>query len=242
MITEDDPYSLTINGERFYMLNSPRDDATTFRNSQTLLWDPYLKELMVSFGVARSKLGKIYEEPRPDDPRYNNPLNPKHKSLIHHGENMYRLQLLPGPRLDEFSDHVLSLIGSSFLQKNRSGLLTSNQPVSLMDLCAHEHFDAMTRSLFGDHLFEIEPAITQTLIDFTEEAWKLLMFPYPKFAARKLDTAVQKSLSTILKYIQSTSEKKNEAAWFWREILYEQKVTDLDDEDRASITFMLLWA
>ena len=242
MTTDGDPYSLTMSGERFYMLNTSRDAAATFRNTKTLAWEPFLKDLMVSFTISRSKFGKIWDEPTPDDPRYDNPLNPKHRSLIHHGEHLYRLQLLPGPKLDDFSNRLLSVIESSLDQKSQSSLVTSKDPISLTGFCAHMQVGAMTRSLFGDHIYEIEPSITQMLYDFSEEAWKLLMFPFPKFAARRLHTAKQGILDTLLKYIKSTSEKKNEAAWFWSEILKEQKASELDDDSRAGITFMLLWA
>ena len=242
MITNGDPYSLTMSGERFYMLNTPRDAAATFRNTKTLAWEPYLKDLMVSFTISRTKFGKIWDKPTMDDPRYTNLLNPKHRSLIHHGEHLYRLQLLPGPRLDEFSDRLLGVIDLSLHQKNLSSMVKS--PISLTVFCAHMQVDAMTRSLFGDYINEIEPLITQMLYDFSEEAWKLLMFPFPfpQYTARRLHTAKQGILNTLLKYIKSTSEKKKEAAWFWSEILSEQKAAELDDDSRVGITFMLLWA
>ncbi len=77
---------------------------------------------------------------------------------------------------------------------------------------------------------------------FSEEAWKLLMFSYPKVAARRLHTAKKGIYDTLVRYMRMFSERRTEAAWFWHKILKEQEASDLDNYDRSSITFMLLWA
>ena len=231
-----------MSGERFYMLTNPRDAATAFRRTQALAWEPYLKRLMLQFGVQQSSLPKIWDAPEPESPKHSNPLNPKHKSLVHYSEDLYRQQLTPGPKLDDFSFKLSELVNTSLQWRALSNLCTSEQKVPLMDFCAHVSIDAMTRSLFGDVIYEIEPRLTHMQHDFSEEAWKLLMFPYPKVAARRLHTARQGIHDALLRYMRMSSERRTEAAWFWHEILKEQKASDLDDYDRSSITFMLLYA
>ena len=123
-----------------------------------------------------------------------------------------------------------------------SSLCEGRQKIPLMDLCAHVSIDAMTRSLFGDTIHDIEPRITHMLYDFCEDAWKFLMFPFPKIAARRLHSARQGIFDTLVKYMRMPSEKRAETAWFWGEILKEHEASGLDELDGSAITFMLLWA
>ena len=231
-----------MSGERYYILTSSGDAATTFRRTQALAWEPYLKRLMVQFGVRPCSLPKIWDPADPDSPRRSNPLNPKNRSLIHHGEDMYRRQLAPGPKLDEFSYRISDLLNTSLQWRQLSKLYTSEQKIPLLDLCAYVSIDAMTRSLFGDSLHEIEPRLTDMLYDFSEEAWKWLMFPYPKVVARRLHAARDGIYDALVKYMRTCSNRRSEAAWFWQEILREQEASDLDEYDQAGIIFMLTWA
>ena len=231
-----------MSGERYYILTTPRDAATTFRRTQALAWEPYLKRLMVQFGVRPSSLPSIWDPPDPENPKRRNPLNPKNRSLIHHGEDMYRRQLVPGPNLDSFSYRLSELLNTSLQSQQLSKWCPSEQKISLLDLCARVSIDAMTRSLFGESIYEIEPRLTHMLYDFSEEAWKYLMFPYPKVAVRHLHTAKEGIYDALVTYMRTCSDRRAEAAWFWAEILNEQEATELDEYDRAGIIFMLTWA
>ena len=224
------------------MLTTPQDAATTFRRSQALAWEPYLKKLMVQFGVQQSSLPKIWDAPEPESPRNSNPLNPKHKSLIRYGEDLYKRQLAPGPNLDDFSFRISELLNTSIQWRELSNLYSSEQKIPLLDFCAQVSINAMTRSLFGDLIYEIEPRLTQMLYEFTEDAWKLLMFPYPEVLTRRLHTARRGIYDTLVRYIRLSSGRRAEAAWFWREILKENEASNLDVYDNSGIIFMLLWA
>ena len=241
-MSDDQPYCLMMSGERYYVLTTPQDAATTFRRSQALAWEPYLKRLMVQFGVRPSSLPNIWDPPEPESPRRRNPLNPKTKSLIHYGEDMYKRQLSPGPNLDSFSYRLAELLNTSLQWRQLSSIYTSEQKIPLMDLCAHISIDAMTRCLFGDSIYEIEPRLTHMLYEFSEEAWKYLMFPHPKVIVRRLHTAKEGIYDALVRYMRISSERRMETAWFWGEILKEQEASDLDDYDRAGIIFMLTWA
>ena len=229
-------------GERYYIVTNPRDAAITFSQTQTLAWEPYLKRLMVQFGLRPSTLPSVWDPPEHESPRRNNPLNPKHRSLIHHGEDMYRRQLNPGPNLDDFTCRISELLNTSLQWRNLSNLCTSEQKISLLDLCAHVSIDAMTHCLFGDSIYEIEPRLTHMLYEYTEEAWKLLMFPYPKFLARRLHAANQGIYDTLVEYMRTCSNRRSETPWFWHEILDEIEATGLDNNDGAGIMYMLTWA
>lgn len=106
---------------------------------------------------------------------------------FHLSEEFYRRQFLPGPGLDGFSDKLLGLVQRSLSWSRLSSrYVSSGSYFPLMEFCAELLVDSTTRSIFDDVIYEIEPQLTQMVIDFTEEAWKMLLFPYPKFAAQRL--------------------------------------------------------
>ena len=59
------------------------------------------------------------------------------------------------------------------------------------------------------------------VIEFTEEAWKMLMFPYPKFAAKRLYKRREAIYKTLIKYIKYPAEGKTGESWVMRRILEE---------------------
>ena len=229
-------------GKTFYILTSPDHVTSAYENTTTLSWDASLKELLVSFGVERSTLGRMWNEPRKGDARYASFIDPKHKPLARLAGDLYREQFLPGPRMDIFNSKLLGLMDRSMHWEKIPSRYTANkEALSLMDFCANLMIDATTRSLFGDSIYEIEPSLNQMSIDFFDQAWKIVMFAYPRFAARKLYTSRQGIHNALLKYIQSPRKKRNDAAWLTTEMLKEQTAAGINDKDKASIMFLLFW-
>ena len=88
--------------------------------------------------------------------------------------------------MDSFCDKLLGLVQESLSWSRLSRRYTSGTYFPLVEFCAELLVNATTRSIFDDLIYEIEPDLTQIMIDSTEEAWKMLLFPYPKFAAQRL--------------------------------------------------------
>ena len=57
------------------------------------------------------------------------------------------------------------------------------------------------------------------VVDFIEEAWKMLMFPYPKFAPKRLYKRREAINKTLIKYIKYPAEEKTGESWVMRRIL-----------------------
>ena len=107
-----------MSGERIYMLKNPHYGAGTSRTTKSLAWEPYPEELMVSLTLIRPSLRKTWDNLTPHYPQYTNPRNPKHRPLINHDEELYRVQLLPNPTLEDFNNRLLDVIDLSLHQKN----------------------------------------------------------------------------------------------------------------------------
>ena len=44
-------------------MNSPQDVAAVYRNTSTLIFDTYVRDLMADFGVSPSAVHKMFESP-----------------------------------------------------------------------------------------------------------------------------------------------------------------------------------
>lgn len=224
-------------------MTSAKQAAEVYNKTSNFSWDEFVAELLLKFGVEPSTLPKICEDPRPGDARYESPSNPQNKSIVHLSEEFYRRQFLPGPGLDGFSDKLLGLVQRSLSWSRLSSrYISSGSYFPLMEFCAELLVDSTTRSIFDEVIYEIEPQLTQMVIDFTEEAWKMLLFPYPKFAAQRLYSRREVIYKTLIKYIKYPAEKKTGESWVMRKILEEQRMADVGEKSTASVVFMLFWA
>lgn len=80
------------------------------------------------------------------------------------------------------------------------------------------------------------------MIDFTEEAWEMLLFPYPKLAAQCLYNRREVIYKTLVKYIKYPQKSRTGESWVMRSVLEEKKMADVGVNDMSSVAFMLFWA
>ena len=221
-------------------MTSAKHATEVYRNSSIFSWDEFVAELLLKFGVEPSAVPKICEDPRPGDTRYASPSNPQSKSIVHLSEEFYRRQFLPGPGLETFSDKLLGHIQRSLSWNRLSSRYNSSSIYfPLIDFCAELLVESTTRTFFDDLICEIEPRWTQMVIDYTKEAWKMLVFTYPKFAVQRLYNRRAIIHKTLIKYIKYPPEKKMGESWMMRSILEELEMADISDSDTASVAFML---
>ena len=157
--------------------------------------------------------------------------------------DLYRDQFLPGPNLADFSSKLLGKLDECLdWNKTPGRYVEKNEAVPLMDFCANVMIDATTQALFGDVIYKIEPRLTRLAIDFFDQAWKIIMFAYPKFAARKLYSSRQAIHGALLKYVQSPPKSRANESWLLTKVLEEQTAAGISDNEKASILFLLFWA
>ena len=199
-----------------------------------------MDELLLKFGVEASAIPKLCEDPRPGDTRYGRPSNPQNKSTVHLAEELYRRQFLAGPRLETFSDKLLGHVQRSLSWNRLSSRYNSSSTYfPLMDFCAELLVESTTRTFFDDLILEIEPRWTQMVIDYTKEAWKTLVFTYPKFAVQRLYNRRDIIYKTLIKYIKYPPEKKTGECWMMRNIFEELEMAGIGVKNTASVAFML---
>lgn len=232
--------AITVGGQTLYVVTSPEDVGAIYRNNTTLSWDAMLNDLLVVFGVNRSVVPKLWQKPFIAERRSQIPssgLSPVHSTL-----DLYKRQLLPGERLESISQVLLGNINSTLRwEKMTERYGAATQRISLKDFCSEVLVDALTRTLFGNRIYEVEPNLVQNLLDFNDDAW-MLIFHYPQSSKSKLFKARAEISRGFVKYIQGEEDARSGCAWLIRNIMEEQAALDIGDEDRAALLLMIYWA
>ncbi|KAF2090210.1 cytochrome P450 [Saccharata proteae CBS 121410] len=243
-----EPFAIRLVGERIYIITSPEDAATSAKNATTFSWDSYLKRLLMGFGVTGDALDLAWHTPQPGETCYmrDNPFNPQQKNLIHLTEDIYKRQLLPGEELDKLTMSFISLIDYSLIWERLSGnYVRASSPtykqISLKLFSRRIMTEAVTKAMFGDVLFDLEPELVDYLMTLNKNAWAVA-FGCPKIFTPKLNHAIAKLSAALETYMELPEEKRDGICWLIDTMLKAQKITGIDQKDRVSMTLMVWWA
>ncbi len=236
-----EPFAITAGGEKLYIVTDPTDVSAVYKNTITLSWDAFLGDLLTAFGVNAMSIPKLWEKCNLDFTDGKGPNKvPRGLSAIHSTLDLYKRQLHPGEKMDKFSEVLMGHINSSLRWEKLSqrGFLMGQ--VSLKDFCAEVLVDALTRTMFGDRILEVEPEIIRNLLNFNDDAW-MLIFHYPQSPASKLNQARNKVLEGLINYMQGPDGTRPDRAWLIQKIMEEQKILDISDKDKAALLLMTYW-
>ena len=207
-----------------------------------------LNDLLVAFGVKASVIPKLWERPavKPDEKASGPYELASRLSAVHSTLDFYKRQLLPGEKLEKFSGILMGHLNESLNWESLAARFRTVTPgrinqVSLKDLCGEILVDAITKTLFGNRIYETAPGLVQNLLDFNDDAW-MLIFHYPQGAASKLNKARQKILKAFLSYIQAPQENRSDQAWLIEQVMMRQRAAGIDEEDQAALLLMIYWA
>ena len=234
---------MTVAGMTIYVATSPGDIAAIYRNNTTLSWDTMLNELLVGFGVNAPVIPKLWRKPSPDSCLDNSTKDGrKGLSIVHYILDLYKRQLLPGPKFDMFSkvllSHIDELLSFTRLQKRYGATI---KRISLEDLCSEVLVDVTTRTLFGDGLIEIEPNIVRDTLEFNNDAW-MLVFHYPQRKGSKLMTARGRILDAFVNYLEGSDEIRVGRSWIVEKVTDRLESDGIENEDIAALLLMVYWA
>ena len=205
-------------------------------------------QLMSSFGLDHVALKKVWHEPKPGDSSYYEPnvINPAHKSHVHFTEEMYQRQLLPGPKLRELSQKVVQHIHGSLYWEKLVGpaaldISETHIQLSLKTFCRGKIIDMITEYMFGNVLFQIEPSITEHMIQFNDDAW-MVIFRYPEFMTPKLTRSRRKLEEAFRRYIQLPKDLRADEMWGMQNIIASQEQVGIREKDRIALLLLVYWA
>ena len=238
-------FAITVGGRKLYVVMTPDDVSAVYRNNTTLSWDAMLDELLVAFGIKAEHIPKVWAKPEDLVDKavlQKNPDLAPGQSACHFTLHLYKKQLLPGDRFNVINETLLGKIDRSMRYKHvetRYG--PSSKSISLADFCGEVLVDAITRTLFGERIYDFEPNLVRHLLNFNEDAW-MLVFQVPQSTESRLNVARSHILKGLKAYIQAPQDPDDGRTWLIDTALSRYKHLDVEDEDRAGLLLMIYWA
>ena len=245
-----DPFALTIAGQTLYIVTSPEDIGAIYKNNVTLSWDTMLNELLNGFGISTPTASKLWNKvPLEITQRARSDMkntNPRQMSAVHSILDLYKRQLLPGPKFEVINKTLLAYInkfmtGQSVCAANHRVSESDLRSISLLSFCSNILVDAVTRALFGDGIYELKPDMTQHLLEFNQDAW-MLIFQYPQRSGSRVNVVRRKLLTALRKYIQGPASIRAGQSWLIEHTLDESLLFGVPIEDCAAMLLMIYWA
>ncbi|KAF2464462.1 cytochrome P450 [Lindgomyces ingoldianus] len=240
-------FAIQVFRKKLYIITNPSDVSNAFRDNEALHFDGHLNELLCNWGFEGEALRLAWHVPQPGEWCYlpGNPLNPNHLSLNRFTEEVYREQLLPGPKMDAmynaFATALFATLEWSNLDFCTVGVRGKSRLLSLSMLCRHTMVDATTRSMFGSHLHRINPTVVENMMNFNDHAW-MVFFRYPEIFGSPVTEPRRQLMDTLKTFINLPAHARTEQAWSIDTILKWQEIMGVDLHSRASIILMIYWA
>lgn len=249
-----EPFAIQLLGQKLFVCTAPKDVAAVFDNKTDFNFDNHLTNLLKSFRISPEALKSAWHEPKPGDWCYipNNPVNPKQKSLIHCVEDIYSQQLLPGDRMDKWSQTFLSSLSSSLLTMNDLKPFVvkytecvwcsdCSPQVSLYSFVSFFNVQATAFAMFGSHLHDIDPLAVNYMISFNEHVW-MAVFRCPNIIGLPLDEPRRKLMNIMRVFVRLRPDQRRDASWAITNVLEGMEQIGMDMESRASMLVMIFWA
>ena len=230
-----------------YIVTSPQDVGDVFKKPNVLGWDGHLNQIFLNFGFNPESLKLAWLKPIDGGSCYipNDPVNPKHLSLIHFIESIYAKQLLPGVQMDRMNEKFTTSLRTTLCWstldfcavKKNIGFKT----VSLKALCQHTTLEAGIFSFFGAMIGQIDSNFIQNMVVFTDNAW-MLFYGLPRVFSSAVSTPKWALGKTLQRFASLPESQRNDQSWGVQQILIAQETAGVDLESRACMLLMILWA
>ena len=184
-------------GETLYVVTSPDDIAAVHKNSIWLVFDGFIKDVMITMNARPMTVEKLYPKPQ----KHTMTLaeldqNPSAKHFISLTHERYLTQSSPGKHLEFLKDGFLHYLDLEVRleQLPGEGILSESpkaQKVSLLHLCRDIIVKCNTNIMFGKRLLEIDPGLPKTFCTFDNDHW-LMLYKVPRLPARHVHSSQQK--------------------------------------------------
>ena len=238
---------ITVGGLKMCIATSPSDISAIYKDTENLSFDPFMKEMLRRVGVSSATIAKWIpdsSEPCASGPR-DGP-RPSIREISHVGQKLCRQQLLPGKEFDIFSTKLINDIEQSLQwDKISRGITLSStnttKRVSLIGWCREVLIVSATRSIFSEHLLQIDAHLIDSFYTFDAASWKAF-FKFPRFLSRDMDAGKDRILHALSKYFSVPKDERKGESWLISNLETEMiKVGITDVAEMASIVMPLYW-
>lgn len=230
----NDPCALTIAGNKLYMVTMPQQFSEVYKNTTALSFDLFVRELHQGFSMSPTGVEKMWEVPMAHE-KHRKP--PGRKHLVDRSSDFHRLQLLPGPQLEELNERFISRIehGTKWSNVPKSCVLSSTadeMTVSLYRWCGEVLVDAATRAFYGDVLIDSEPRLIHDFLEFDEHSW-MLLYQYPSIFAKVMTAPRERVMQAFDRYVSMPAQQRQDATTYTKSLEAEQTKAGMKSRDIA---------
>lgn len=230
-----EPFTLTVAGQKFYILMSPKDHLTVYKNPTVLTFDGFIRDLYTTFGMSKDGIQKMWQAQSAKV--QDKPIE------VHLGQGIHREQLHPGSHLEDITVVYLREIEQRLRWDRIPDLVTNTRPekvVSLYEWCAEVLGNATIQALFGNALLDLEPRLLEYSYTFDSESWKLT-FQLPPLLAKRMHDAKDQSRAAYISYFKTPPEKRPGTCYYLRGVEKKQRQAGMTDEDIGIAAQMFFW-
>lgn len=236
-----------------YFISRAEDVTEAYRNTQTLTFDEFYRQVFVSMGTSRQGVSKLFASSLKQTKAVGVDQQKPAAQVL---REMQISQLQPGANLDAletaelaYLDHHMqpSVLFESPLryQTGLGGCNTPNEEkaveIPLMYWCMDIATRATQEALFGTALDRIDPDLPQRFLEFDNLSWKML-YQFPGFIARDLLEKRDYLRGVLQTYCDLPSQGRNDAqAWVINSTEEKCRTLGLPTEDIASVLLILYW-
>ncbi|KAF2478396.1 cytochrome P450 [Lindgomyces ingoldianus] len=246
-----EPFNIVLAGQNTYIITSAKDTTAVFRNIADLTFDAYVRDMMLRLGASQAGFQVMWTKPSPEfveaRAAQNGFPNPNFKPLIHACEDMFKVQLHPGPEMEVLRSRLIANIlerlswdgapDAAILDQMGKGNVRT---VSLSHWIKHSMLEAATKSFFGEAIFRVEPALLETFSSFDSNSWKFT-YHLPRLFANQVYLDKEKLTSAFIRYAEMPLHERSDACWMVRTLETEMRAVGTGDKDIGAYFLMLFW-
>lgn len=236
-----------------YFISRAEDVTEAYRNTRTLTFDEFYRQVFVSMGTSRQGVSKLFasslKQTKGVEDSHQKPaaqiLREMQISQLQPGANLDALELAELAYLDRQMQPSI-LLKSPLRYHTGSGVhgpFNEEEAVELplMQWCLDIATRAAQEALFGKALDRIDPNLPQRFLEFDNLSWKML-YQFPGFMARDLLEQRDYLRGVLQTFCDLPSHERNDAqAWVINSTEEKCRSLGLPSEDIASILLILYW-
>lgn len=243
-----EPFTLTIAGERVYIVFAPEDVSAVYRNNTTLEFDTHVQDLFKSFDGSSDGIRKLRMPHQATKTEFKEPTSvidsdaaPPQDSVGLYIRQSYKQQLQPGDKLDVLEVKIMRSLRKSLDAIHEKIISQEETTFSILQLTKAALLDTGTAALYGDQLISVCPDFITHFSNFDTNSW-MLLYHYPGPLAGPCNIPKRKVLSAFTAYFSLPPSSRKDIAPFLQTIEAEQRKISLSNEDIASSAFIFYWA
>ncbi|MCJ1377230.1 hypothetical protein MMC17_000322 [Xylographa soralifera] len=235
-------FSITIAGQKMYIITSPKDVATVYKHPDTLTFEGFVKDMYVSLGMSPEGRAKMFGATASKDITSTQPTDQKQAHL---GMGVQREQLHPGGHLDDliatYVEHIKRQTKFENIPKVcKVGSFTNQKVVSLRKWCEDVLGHATIEAFFGNVLLELEPSLLDDFHQFDANSW-MLLYQYPRPLARPMFRALDKGAEAFTRYFQLLATQRQPCHYI-KTVEAKQRKAEMSDRDIGIAAQGLFWS